>query len=258
MLLKNAILALGLMLISNYGFAVNDAFNSAQQQQIRQIVHDYLVKNPGILVEASQALQRQEEQDIQKRAIAAIPSIAQQLFHNSISPVLGNPHSDVAVVEFFDYQCSHCKNMTPAVTALLSTDKNIRIIYKQLPIFGPNSIYAARAALAAMKQGGAKFLAFNDGLMKADNPVTQTVVLKVAQQAGLDINQLQTDLGDTRFDQELKANNAMASALGVVGTPAIVVASNIDNKNSNAIKAIFISGEVNQAVLQQAIAEVRK
>lgn len=256
-LLQSLMISLSVGLVSTAALADNSEFSTAQKNQIQQIVHDYLVKNPAVLVEAQQALEQQQEANTQKQALQAIPVMAKILFNSSTDSVAGNPKGNVTIVEFFDYQCGHCKSLAPTIAALLNTDKDVRVIYKQLPIFGANSQYAAKAALAAGRQGVTKFIAFHSALMQANNPLTQDVVIKAAADSGLNVSKLQSDMNDPVLEQEIKANYAMATALGVIGTPALVVASNVDAADSKKIKAVYIGGEPRGDMLQQAIATVR-
>lgn len=228
----------------------NGQFSTEQTKQIQQIVHDYLVQNPQVLVEASQALQQQQMQTLEKTATAAIAKNAKDIFDNPASPVVGNANGDVTLVEFMDYQCAHCKEMEPVVQALLASDKNLRVVFKELPIFGNNSEFAAKAALAAQKQG--KFAEFHIALLKDTNPLTKEEVLKIAKSVGLNTDQLVKDAASTEYDQQIKDNYKLAKALGLMGTPALIVAPRTGEQ------PVFIPGATNKETLEKAIAQVRK
>jgi protein-disulfide isomerase len=235
-------------------------FNVAQTQAIQKIIHDYLVNNPQVLVEAATALQQQQQQQWQGTAKKTVPEIAQQLFANPESPVAGNPKSDVTMVEFFDYQCPHCKDMGPEISGLLTTEKNLRVVYKAFPIFGDNSEFAAKAALAAEKQG--KFSALHDALLndKSDR-LTSDIVLKLAAQVGLNVKQLQADMNDPAIAQEIKDNYALAKKLQLTGTPGFVFAKvNVNTAThtiTNLKNPVLIPGAVDQGTLAEAVAQSR-
>lgn len=139
--------------------------------------------------------------------------------------------------------------MTPVIAAVVKNNPNVRVIYKEFPIF-PQSDVIARAALAAQKQG--KFAAFHAALMQASNPISQATVMQIAQSVGLNTTQLQADMNDPAINNEIKNNYKLASNLGLDFTPAFVIASNINTKN---MKAFFVPGQVPADTLNKLIAQ---
>jgi protein-disulfide isomerase len=139
--------------------------------------------------------------------------------------VAGNASGDVTVVEFFDYACSHCKNIEPTVKQLLTEDRKIRLVYKEYPILGPASIVAARAALAARAQD--KYLPFHDALMVLEEPLTEATIFRVANQIGLDVDRLKTDMAAPAIAEAIERNYALGQALGINGTPAFVIGDDV-------------------------------
>lgn len=250
------VLSLG---FSSFAFAATNAqtFDAQQTQAIKQIIENYLLDNPEILIKMSQKLQAAQNnrvEDMEKEALAKIPEVANDLLKDASSPVVGNPKGDVTLIEFFDYQCPHCKNMSPVVAELRKNDKNLRVVYKPLPIFGGNSVFAAKAALASLKQG--KYIQFHEALMEASNPLTQDKVLEAAQKVGLNVKQLKADVGAVNVNEELDNNVRLAQKLGIAGTPAyIVVATNYAN---NKNKAFFVPGGTSVDTLNNMVMEVRK
>jgi protein-disulfide isomerase len=192
--------------------------------QIETIVHDYLLKNPGILRQASDLLQREDMVRAQQQAAQSVEVLSKELLAGAASPVAGNPQGDVTVVEFFDYHCGYCKRVAPAVKALLDSDPNVRLVYKELPILGPDSIVAARAALAANRQG--KYQGFHDALFAADS-LAEPAVLALAAAQGLDVERLRADMADPAVTAELEKNVAMSTPLGINGTPGFVVGNTV-------------------------------
>ena len=129
--------------------AAESSFNDAQKAEIGQIVRDYLLANPEILLELSQTLDaKQKEAEAQQREVAMAAN-ADQIFRSPHDHVAGNPQGDVTIVEFFDYNCSWCKTGFSEVVSLIEQDKNLRVVLKEFPIFGGDSDYAARAAVDA-------------------------------------------------------------------------------------------------------------
>lgn len=237
----------------------SSTFTPEQTTQIQKIVHDYLVKNPQVLVEVATALQSQQLAQQNQQAMKALPENAKELFYDKNSPVVGNPNGNVTVVEFFDYQCPHCKNVAVAVNKLIADDNNVRVVYKQLPIFGANSEYAARAALAANAQG--KFVELHNALMKAQSSLNKDLILNVASNLGIDIGKLQKDMNSSAINNELKVNFDLANAFNFPGTPAFVIAKiPVGQAADNATPpstAYFLPGEVSAQDLQKYVNKAR-
>lgn len=226
----------------------SNSFTPQQQQAIKNIVKQYLISNPEILVEASKALQAKQLQKAQKDAMTAIQANKQQLFNNPASPTAGNPNGNTVVVEFFDYQCGHCKRMGTVIESAIKQDKNLKVIFKELPIFGKNSQFAAKAALASVKQG--KYYQFHDALLAASNPLSNAKVLSIAKKVGLNVNQLKKDMDSKAVNQQIRDNFTLARNLKLMGTPAFVVA------NKQLTQFRFIPGAVSLQDLQSNITAV--
>src|SRR6185437_8908728 len=120
-----------------------------QKQAVEGIIHDYLLSHPEFLIEVAHAAQEKIKQDKAADARQAIATFRNELTADATSPVGGNPDGDVTIVEFFDYRCPYCKQVEPTLEALLKEDPKIRIIYKEFPVLGAESIFASRVALAA-------------------------------------------------------------------------------------------------------------
>ena len=188
--------------------------------RIEKIIHDYLLRNPEILVEVMQKLEARQKAQEKKDRISAIKANQDTLFASTQDFVL-NPNGRIPVVEFFDYQCGYCKNFLPVVTQLLETDKTVRFIFKELPILGEMSVLASRAALAAKMQG--RYLQFHHKLMGLRQRVTKTLLYQVANDVGLNLERLKNDMQNPEHDRIIKKNLELASAMGIRGTPSIIV-----------------------------------
>lgn len=125
------------------------------------------------------------------------------------------------MVEFFDYRCGYCKKMLPDIRRLLQSETGIRLIFKDLPILGPDSIVAARAALASRLQG--KYEAYHFALMDTKGTFTETRVLAIAKEVGLDVERLQRDMHNPRIEAQIDANLALAKKLNIRGTPTLII-----------------------------------
>ena len=183
---------------------------------IETIVRDYLLKNPEIIEEAIGLLRTKRQTEMLARVQAAIRENDEALRAHPMSPVSGNAHGDVTLVEFFDYQCGYCKRALGTMEALLDTDADVRVVWKEFPILGPVSSIAARAAMAADRQD--RYLPFHLALMRAPE-LTEEKVFEIAGETGLDIERLRRDMEDPTIDAYLEETRALARELGIEGTP---------------------------------------
>lgn len=244
-----------LALCSAASFA-GDNFTPQQQKQIETIVHNYLIQHPDVLIQMSQALQTQQVQQfaaLEKEAQKVIPTLAVPLFDSKTSPVSGNPASPVTLIEFFDYQCPHCKEMAGVIDTVLKQDPNVKVVYKQLPLFGDVSVTAAKAALAANLQG--KYQAFHDALLKTPSPLTNEMIYKIATNNGIDVVKLKNDMKSPTILNEIKQNQMMAKKLKLRGTPSFIVANVQNPKN---ITAVLIPGTASAQTLEEVIAKIQQ
>jgi len=246
--------ALAALMLSPEGFAENTAsattMSDTQKKDIEKVVHDYLVKNPEVLLEASQALQMKQQQAMQQQAQSAIQEQAPHIFADKFT-TLGNPKGQVTVVEFFDYQCIHCKKMAPVLSELIGKDKNVRLVYKEFPIFGKTSDTAARAALAAAMQN--KYAVLHNALLKTDKKLTDDMIMDVAKKSGLNMSKLKADMNSKEVTEALEANRNLAEKLHLMGTPAFIVAATPNAEFKAGTKTVFIPGEISLDALQDLI-----
>ncbi|MEE9452646.1 MAG: DsbA family protein [Gammaproteobacteria bacterium] len=229
-----------------------DGFTTQQKEEIEQIIHNYLVeKNPQVLIEATQVLQEQEQGEMLANIQSSIVTYADSLF-NSDSPILGNGDGNVGIVEFFDYQCIYCKQVVSTIGELKDEDENLMIILKEFPIFGDESEFASKAALAARDQD--RYFEFHEALMQVQGRFDEGTVLGVAKEIGLDIEKLQTDMQKPEIEQEIADNLMLANILGIMGTPTFIIA-NLPTDDDMQIR--FIPGTASMEELQNAVKEVR-
>jgi protein-disulfide isomerase len=159
------------------------------------------------------------------REAAAIRSHWQELTRDPSTPLAGNPNGDVTIVEFFDYQCPDCKADEPVLEKLLAQDPRLRIAHKDLPMLGPASLTAARAALAAEKQD--KYEAFRLIMMSFKGPLDDSTIYVVAGAVRLDLDRLKTDMAAPDIERQIAANRALATALNVAATPTFIIGDQV-------------------------------
>jgi protein-disulfide isomerase len=216
----------------------------AELDPFEQRVRDYLLENPEVIMEALQILQQRQraaEAATLKRTIA---ERIDDILNDPAAPVGGNPSGDVTVVEFFDYNCPYCRRVAPTVVDLEEADPGVRLVYKEFPILGPGSQFAARAALASRRQG--KYVAFHNALMQATEQVTEETVMEVAREVGLDLEQLRVDMQEAAIQQAIARNLQLADALGITGTPSFIIGEEV------------VPGAVDLRMLQSLVARARR
>lgn len=231
-------------------FAAND-FTPTQTKAVEKIVHDYLVTNPEVLIEAGKALRAKEQKKASKKAQAAIKKNLKSIFNSPDSPTFGNKDGDVTIVEFLDYQCAHCKTMGPVVFDVLKQDNKLRFVVKELPIFGGTSNYAARAAIAAHKQDPKKFETFHKDLLAAPSKLSNDKVIAIAKKAGLDTDQLKKDIESKEVKAQITDNFRLAQELGLMGTPAFIIS------NRDGTKTEYMPGAITKERLTKTIKSAR-
>lgn len=238
--------------------ALSDSANDSAKQ-IENTVHQYLLKKPEVVVEALQAYQQKQMESMQqlfKQTQQLAPKYADNLFHQDSNPIVGNAKGKVTVVEFSDYQCAHCIEMSPVLDAVIKANPNLKVVFKEFPIRGGLSEEAARAALAANKQG--KYSEFRDALFKVSAHLTADKIYEVAKMIGLNVEQLKKDMNDKAIRGMVQADQKLAMALKLIGTPAFFIA-NSNIKNGASVDAIsYIPGIASQQQLQTLIDKAMK
>lgn len=195
------------------------------RRAIEQIVRDYILANPEIIMEAVARLREKKqiaEEDADRQILAAVRD---EIANDPNSYVGGNPAGDVTVVEFFDYRCGVCKQFHPIVAELVQSDTRIRRVYKEWPILGPDSVVASRAAIASRKQG--KYLAFHVAMMESRAPLDEARILQIAASVGLDTGRLRKDMASSEVEQVIARNYALAEKLKLNGTPSFLIGDKI-------------------------------
>jgi protein-disulfide isomerase len=193
-----------------------DEFTPTQRAEIVRILREALKQDPSILRDAVAAMQAEEGE----RQHAAMVAAKDRLI-DPADPVGGNPHGDVTIVEFFDTRCPYCRKLEPSMADLLSSDHDVRLVYKDLPILGPASVLGSKALLAAQKQGGYERL--RSAIMAAPPDTTKAMIREAAQRLGLDWQRLDHDMDDPAIQARINRNLELARSIGIEGTPALVV-----------------------------------
>ena len=191
-------------------------------EEVKEIALQAILENPEVVMEAVAILQERQARAEADAARAALSDNRDALERDDNAPVLGNPEGDVTVVEFFDYNCPYCRRAGAEVAALIAADPNVRVVYREWPILGEESVVAARAALASREQG--LYPAFHEALMGQQIRLDEALVMEVAAEVGLDVERLRADMDAPEVQAHIDASMELARSLGINGTPAFVVA----------------------------------
>lgn len=180
-----------------------------------RIVREALTEHPELLYEASEALKSKQYAE----ALAPIRAALERPFHSSWK---GAEKPKVIMTYFYDYSCGYCRMSNPDIERLIKENSDLRVVYRELPILGPESLDAARVALAASKAG--KFAQFHDTLYAIGRPSAETIA-QAAAAAGVP----PMPVNDPAQEAELNANMSLASQLGATGTPLFVIGNQVHN-----------------------------
>lgn len=222
-----------------------EALTPAQKKAVEATIENYILSHPEIIVQALQRMQERDKRDKENQVMGFLESKNDNIRNDPNSYVGGNPDGDVTLVEFFDYRCGYCKKFHPVMEELLKTDKNLRVVYKEFPILGPDSMLASQAAIAALLQDRKLYLPFHTALMEAKGSLTQARILDIAEETGLDIGRLKNNLQAAKIKEVVAGNYEIAQNLGITGTPGFVIGDTV------------IPGYVNADQMRRLIAEAR-
>ena len=188
-----------------------------------QKVSDFLMTHPDILAAMSAKLQMQQETEDMAHRQAAVDKLGLKAFFNpKVAFVTGPENAKVTLVEFFDYNCVHCRNSLAAMKTFYAAHKDVRYAFIDFPIFGDDSLLAARAAIAARKQPD-KYVDFHFALMGSNGPANADSIFAAARTAGIDMKKLQADMNDPALPGKIEAAHALGQAAAVDGTPTFIV-----------------------------------
>jgi protein-disulfide isomerase len=237
---------LGAMAIAPSAMAQGAVFNDQQKQAIGEIVKDYLLKNPEVLTEVISELEKRQAEAQQAAQTSALKETKQSLLNAPHSYVVGNPSGDVTLVEFFDYNCGYCKKSLSDVQTLVKSDPKLRVVLKDFPVLGPDSVEASRVALAVKNQlQGQKLFDYHVKVLDSRGRVNGERAMAVAKDMGVDMARLQKDMESPDIRSALQENMALGDKLSLTGTPAFIIGETV------------IPGAVGLDPLKQVVDNVR-
>ncbi len=253
MKLKQIIFLLSILFSMQIVMAANN-FTKGQRKEIQSIIHDYLLTSPEVLIEASKSLQEKQKKEMLAKIQAEIPKYKKEIFTSTTSPVIGNTKGTVYLVEFLDYACGYCRRMHKVVSKLVSSNKSVKVILKEFPIFGGSSDRAARMALAANKYG--KYASFHKELLQTEPPLDDDKIDSITRKLKLDLGKMNRMADSAEITRELKNTLELAKSVGIMGTPAFIIGGG--DINTPGFKSFFVPGSLTYEELNKLLNKVTK
>ncbi|WP_029651960.1 DsbA family protein [Methylocystis sp. SB2] len=201
-----------------------EELSGKQKVEIEKVVHDYLIANPEVVREAIDELGKREKVAEAATREKAVGQHGDKIVNSPNQAVVGNPSGDVTLVEFFDYNCGYCKQSMASVAKLIEADPKLRVVLKDFPILGPDSVEAAQVATAArMQLDSQKFWEFHRKLLSTRGHIGKQQALAAAKDVGADMPRLEKDMSSAETKAALKEVATLADELRFDGTPAWVI-----------------------------------
>lgn len=195
-----------------------------ERQIFREEVRAYLMDNPQVILDAVQVLEQRQAEAQAQADLTLVSDNAADIFDDGYSWVGGNPDGDITLVEFLDYRCGFCKRAHSEVAKLLETDGDIRLIVKEFPILGDQSLLASRFAVATKQiAGDAAYKGVSDALMEMSTDVSMRTLRRMASTFGLDADAIEAHMDSEDVTEEIRRTRALAQRLQITGTPTFVL-----------------------------------
>jgi protein-disulfide isomerase len=239
-------LAAGLAATPALAFDI-DAMSDDERALFRDEVRSYLLENPEVIMEAVAVLERRQAAEQVANDGALVATNFEAIFNDGFSHIGGNPDGDITFVEFVDYKCGYCKKAFPELNELITQDGNIRIIYKEFPILGEESLLGSRFAISAkLVDGDEAYATLHDAMMTMRGNMTEASLSGLADGLGLDGAAIVAGMSDPQVDQIIGENHALAGRLQITGTPTFVMEDQL------------LRGYLPLDAMQQIVAELRQ
>lgn len=220
--------------------------SAAERDAFRAEIRTYLLENPEVIMEAVAVLEKRQAEEQASGDSDLVKANAGALFDDGHSWVGGNPKGDITLVEFMDYRCGYCKRAFPEVESLIETDGNIRLIVKEFPILGEQSVLASRFAIATLNVAGDEgYKQVHDALMTFRGDITEPALARLAEGFGLDADAIAAEMGSEAVTEVINKNRALGQRLNITGTPSFVMEDQM------------LRGYVPLDAMQQIVADIR-
>lgn len=204
-----------------------EPFDAAKRSEIEAIVKDYLLSNPEVVRDAFMELERRQKDAENVARADTITKSGDLLFNSTRQVVLGNPHGDVTLVEFFDYNCGYCKRSLADMERLLAEDDNLKVVLKEFPVLGQGSVEAAQVAVALNMTSPELYQKFHEALLTGRGQANAARARAVAEEVGADIQAIEKAIKDPEVAATIEEVYGLANSLGLTGTPSYVVGDEV-------------------------------
>lgn len=222
------------------------ASGKLDRAEVEEIVRDYLLKNPEIMLEVQEALEAKQQEEQRLASEGAIRDHKDAIFNSAYDGIVGNPEGKVTIVEFYDYNCGFCKRALEDMQALTEQDSDLRFVLKELPILGPDSQKASVVSMAFHKMMPDKYREFHVALLGGEGRATEDKAIKIALSLGADEATLREHMKDPDIPEAINKTYDLANRLVITGTPSYVVGNEV------------IFGALGQEVLAEKIEAAQK
>jgi protein-disulfide isomerase len=219
------------------------AQQTLSKEQVQNIVKEYLLENPEIIIESLEAYRTNQERSMQATAAENIKKHLATLTSKD-APSVGKADASVTIVEFFDYNCGYCRRALEDIQKFVDANEDVRFVFQEMPILSPASEDMAKWSLAAHKQG--KYFEFHSALMHSRGAKNAEGYKKIGQDLGLDVKKLEKDATSSAVERQLQTSVQIARDIGVRGTPAFIIDGQL------------YPGYLGEQGLRQAIEDARK
>jgi protein-disulfide isomerase len=221
------------------------AVGATDREAIEKIVREYLLANPEILRDMAGALQAKEQVAQREQLKGAFAGLKPKIFSSPLQMTIGNPEGDVTLVEFFDYNCGYCKRALPDLDKLIKEDPKLKVVLKEFPVLGEESLQASRVAIAVYRKAPERYEEFHHKLLASEGTVNGETALKLAETYGLKADELIADANSKETEAFIRESHELAQALGINGTPSWVVGEDM------------LPGAIGADALKEAVENVR-
>lgn len=197
------------------------------RKDVENIIRDYLLANPELLLEVQQALDAKQKEEQKIAQLGTITDNKEKIFRSANDGIVGNPNGKVTVVEFFDYNCGFCKRAIEDMQALTAADPELRFVLKEFPILGPDSQKASVVSMAFHKMMPEKYAEFHTQLLGGHGRAGEAQAIKIAISLGADEAKLREAMKDPAITDIFNETYDLANKLAISGTPSYVVGNEV-------------------------------